>query len=119
MAHFAELDENNIVTRVIVVNNLELLDEAGEEQESKGIDFCKSLLGGNWIQTSYSGTFRVRFAGQGYTYSEYHDAFIAPKPYASWLFNDNSLDWYAPVPYPEDGKYYYWNEELINWEELT
>lgn len=118
MAHFAELDENNMVTRVIVVNNLELLDENGQEQEFIGINFCKSLLGGNWIQTSYNGNFRVRFAGYRYTYDENHDAFIAPKPFASWLFNDNSLDWYAPVPYPEDGNYYEWNEETLSWQQI-
>ena len=116
MAHFAELDENNIVLRVIVVNNSELLDENGQEQESKGIDFCKSLLGGNWIQTSYNGNFRVRYAGIGYAYNTYHNAFIPPKPFESWLFNDNMLDWYPPVPYPEDGKYYIWNEDSVNWE---
>lgn len=119
MAHFAELDENNTVVRVIVVNNSELLDENEQEQEFIGIYFCKSLFGGRWIQTSYNGTFRARFAGYGYTYDEYHDAFITPKPFASWLFNDNSLDWYPPVPYPEDGNYYQWNEELIAWEQIT
>ncbi len=117
MAHFAELDENNIVLRVIVVNNSDMLDENGEEQESIGIGFCKSLLGGNWAQTSYNGNFRVRYAGQGYTYSKYHDAFIPPKPYASWIFGDITFDWNPPIPYPEDGKYYVWDEDSITWVE--
>lgn len=117
MAHFAELDENDTVLRVIVVNNSELLDENGQEQEYIGIDFCKSLLGGNWIQTSYNGSFRVRYCGIGYKYDRYHDAFIAPKPYASWLFSDNTLDWLPPIEYPSDGKAYIWDENVLNWVE--
>ena len=68
MAHFAQLDENNFVTQVIVVHNNELLDESGVEQESKGIVFCQSLLGGNWVQTSYNNNFRKNYAGIGFTY---------------------------------------------------
>jgi hypothetical protein len=117
MAHFAEIDENNIVTRVIVVNNNELLDENNQENEQKGIDFCKSLFGGNWVQTSYNGSFRVRFAGLGFRYDSYHDAFIPPQPYQSWLFSDNTFDWKAPVEYPDDGKYYMWDESVVNWVE--
>ena len=78
MAHFAELDADNIVVRVIVVNNAELLDANGQEQEAIGVAFCQSLFGGTWIQTSYSGSFRARFAGQGYTYDPRLDVFIAP-----------------------------------------
>ena len=118
MAHFAELDENNIVLRVIVVNNNELLD-GEQEKESKGIDFCQTILGGTWVQTSYSGSFRARFAGIGYTYNDYHDAFIPSKPFTSWLFNDNLLDWYPPVPHPEDGKFYYWDETNVTWVEIS
>ena len=83
MAHFAEIDENNIVQRVIVVHNNELLDENGNESEQKGIDFCIALLGGNWIQTSYNAAtngFRKNYAGGGYTYDSVRDAFIPPKP---------------------------------------
>ena len=79
MAHFAELDENNIVKQVIVVHNNELLDENGMESEQKGIDFCVAHYGGTWIQTSYNGTFRGQYAGIGYAYDSVTDVFIAPK----------------------------------------
>lgn len=79
MAHFAELDENNIVTRVIVVHNNELLNENGMESEQKGIDFCVAHYGGTWIQTSYNGNFRGVYAGIGFTYNEALDEFIAPE----------------------------------------
>jgi hypothetical protein len=78
MAHFAQLDNNNIVTQVIVVHNNELLDN-GVESESKGITFCQSLFGGTWIQTSYNGNIRKNYAGIGYTYDAIKDAFIPPK----------------------------------------
>ena len=78
MAHFAELDDNNIVIQVIVVNNNDLLVD-GKENEQKGIDFCKSLFGGNWIQTSYNARIRKNYAGIGYTYDAVNDAFIPPK----------------------------------------
>jgi hypothetical protein len=88
MAHFAQLDQNNIVTQVIVVHNNELLDN-GTESESKGIDFCKSLYGTDtvWKQTSYNGTFRKNFAGIGFLYNEMRDAFIQPRPYSTWVLN--------------------------------
>lgn len=79
MAHFAQLDESNIVTQVVVVHNNELLDENGVENPIKGARFCQELLGGNWIQTSYNGTIRKNFAGIGYTYDSTRNAFIAPK----------------------------------------
>ena len=78
MAHFAELDSNNVVLRIIVVNNNELLDNNNNESESKGINFCKSLFGGNWVQTSYNGNFRGLFAGIGYIYDSKQNIFIAP-----------------------------------------
>ena len=118
MAHFAERDADNVVVRVIVANNSELLDANGQEQEAIGVAFCQSLFGGTWVQTSYSGSFRMRFAGEGYAYDQNHDAFIAPKPFPSWLFSDNILDWVPPVPYPEDGKYYAWDENITLWVEL-
>lgn len=80
MAHFAKLNEENVVTQVIVVNNDVLLDDNNNESEIIGINFCKSLLGGNWIQTSYNGKFRYNYAGIGYTYDPIDDAFIAPIP---------------------------------------
>ena len=80
MAHFAELNETNIVTNVIVVHNNELLDENGSESEQKGIDFCVNLLGGTWIQTSYNKNFRGTYAGIGYLYDLINDVFVAPEP---------------------------------------
>jgi hypothetical protein len=94
MAHFAELDESNIVTRVIVVHNNELLDENGNESEQKGIDFCVAHYGGTWIQTSYNGNFRVNFAGSGCEYDPIRNAFIAPKPAEGpWVLNEETLQW--------------------------
>ena len=118
MAHFAQL-ENNVVKQVIVVSNQDILDEQGQENEQKGIDFCSNLLGGTWKQTSYNGNIRKNYAGVGYTYDEGRDAFIAPKPYNSWLLNNTTWLWEAPVAMPTDGKVYKWNELIINWEEVT
>jgi hypothetical protein len=115
MAHFAELNENNIVTRVIVVANSELLDNQGIEQESKGILFCQQLLGGNWKQTSYNGNFRKNYAGIGYTYDNTLDAFIPPQPYLSWLLDTETCQWQPPVPMPTDGNIYQWNEDTTSW----
>ncbi len=120
MAHFAEIDENNIVTRVIVVHNNELLVD-DVESETKGIDFCESLFGHrNWLQTSYNGNIRYNFAGIGYTWDSENDAFIAPQPFPSWSLNENYV-WESPIPYPEDGNIYSWNEDDQEWKiiELT
>jgi len=95
MAHFAQLDETNIVTQVIVVNNNELLDN-GIESEDKGVAFCQSLLGGTWVQTSYNGNIRKNFAGIGYIYDPVRDAFIAPKPeQGEWVLNEDTCQWEA------------------------
>jgi hypothetical protein len=118
MAHFAKL-ENNIVMQVMVVANQDILDENGQESEQKGIDFCFNLLGGTWKQTSYNAKIRKNYAGIGYTYDETLDAFIAPKPYNSWLLDEDKAQWKAPVEKPTDGKMYLWNESIINWEEVT
>ena len=118
MAHFAQIDENNIVQQVIVVHNNELLDENGVEQESRGVQFCKSLLGGNWVQTSYNASFRKNYAGQGYTYDSVRDAFISPKPYNSWVLNEDTCNWESPAPYPSDGKLYTWDEDTVSWIEV-
>jgi hypothetical protein len=118
MAHFAQL-ENNIVTKVIVVSNQDILDENGQESEQKGIDFCSNLLGGTWIQTSYNGNIRKNYAGVGYTYDEGRDAFIAPKPFASWLLNETTAQWKAPVDMPTDDKKYSWDEATTSWKELV
>ena len=120
MAHFAELDDNNIVKQVIVVHNNELLDESGNESEQKGIDFCNNLFGGRWIQTSYNGSIRKNFAGQGYFYDSVRDAFINPQPYQSWILNEDICRWEPPMPYPmEDNIIYYWNEETLSWKESS
>jgi hypothetical protein len=116
MAHFAKLENNN-VTQVIVVDNNELL-ENGQESEQKGIDFCSNLLGGTWKQTSYNGNIRKNYAGIGYTYDETLDAFIAPKPFASWVLDETIAQWKAPVDYPTDGEMYTWNEETTSWNLL-
>jgi hypothetical protein len=93
MAHFAQLDDNNVVTQVIVVHNNELLDD-GIEQEAKGIAFCESLLGGRWIQTSYNGNIRKNFAGIGFTYDAQRNAFIAPQPDGEgWTLDENTCVW--------------------------
>ena len=118
MAHFAELDENNIVTRVIVVHNNELMDNE-TESEVKGVSFCASLFGHtNWIQTSYNNNMRKQFAGIGYTYDDVNDVFVAPQPYPSWSLDEN-YDWQPPTPMPEDDKQYMWNEETQAWDEVT
>jgi hypothetical protein len=116
MAHFAQL-ENNIVTKVIVVNNQVILDENGQESEQKGIDFCSNLLGGIWIQTSYNGAIRKNYAGIGYTYDEGRDAFIPAKPFASWILDEDKAQWKAPIDMPTDDKRYSWDEATQNWLE--
>ena len=124
MAHFCQLDENNIVTQVIVVDNKEIADpHTGEEDEILGIAFCKKLLGGKWVQTSYNGSIRKRYAGIGYSYNAALDAFVAPKPFASWVLNNESADWEAPVAQPtltkkqqDDGSFYTWDEETTSWK---
>lgn len=118
MAHFCRL-ENNIVTQVIVVSNQDILDENGQEKEQKGIDFCSNLLGGTWKQTSYNGNIRKNYAGVGYTYDEGRDAFIAPKPFASWLLDETTAQWKAPVDMPTDDKRYSWDEATTSWKELV
>jgi hypothetical protein len=121
MAHFAQLDENNVVLQVIVVHNNELLDPNNQEQESVGIAFCQSLFGQDtiWKQTSYNGTIRKNYAGIGYTYDSTRDAFIPPKPFASWLINETYCLWEAPTLMPTDGKRYSWSEEQLVWVEVT
>tara|TARA_B100000029_G_C17180754_1_gene816883 strand:+ start:192 stop:560 length:369 start_codon:yes stop_codon:yes gene_type:complete len=119
MAHFAELDENNVVLKVIVVHNNELLDDEGQENELKGVQFCNSLFGhNNWVQTSYNANMRKQFAGTGSTYDEINDVFISPQPYPSWSLDENH-DWQAPTPKPEDDNEYIWNEDTQSWDELT
>ena len=125
MAHFAEIDENNVVTQVIVVANEDTTDTNGVEVEEIGVAFCKKLLGAetNWKQTSYNNNFRVRYAGISYTYNEELNAFIAPKPFESWVLVEETADWVSPVgPAPtlteaqvESRSFYKWDEENLAW----
>lgn len=116
MAHFAELDKNNVVLRVLVVSNDDIVDEDGVEQEQIGIGFLKSMFGfdTNWKQTSYNNNFRFRYASKGMIYDELNDAFIVPKPYDSWILNPTTMSWDAPIPIPtltetQDNYEYIWN----------
>lgn len=115
MAHFAELNHLNYVTRVVVVNNNEILDENGKESEQKGIDFCVAHFGGRWIQTSYSGSFRKNFAGINSTYDEKNDAFFSPSPFPSWKLNKTTFRWEAPKPLPDLDNPYIWDEKTVSW----
>jgi hypothetical protein len=111
MAHFAEIDENKVVTQVLVVP---------DEQEHRGQDYLAVDLGlgGTWIQTSYNHNIRKQYAGIGYTYDEAADVFVAPQPFPSWTLDENH-DWQAPKPRPEDGLMYSWNEETLDWEAVV
>lgn len=121
MAHFTKLDTNNVVEKVIVVNNAVLLDENGVEQEQLGIDFCKSIEPGAWVQTSYNGSFRKNFAGTGWTWDPVRDAFIAPQPFPSWTLDEETCDWVPPVPRPADQRdtAIFWNEAAQAWDEIN
>jgi hypothetical protein len=121
MAHFAKLDENNVVLEVNIVDNENLLDSSGIEREELGVVFLVQWSGGytNWKQTSYNGNIRKNYAGIGYTYDATRDAFIPPKPYASWVLNEDSCLWNSTVAYPIDGKAYLWDENTLSWVEIT
>lgn len=108
MSHFAELDDNNVVIRVLVGDN---------NLPNEGYDWFVENLGGRWVQTSYNRKFRKNFAGIGFIYNEKLDAFIPPKPYESWILNEETYDWKAPIPSPGDN--YIWNEETTSWVEAT
>jgi hypothetical protein len=143
VSHFAELDRDNVVLRVIVVDNFDTVKDSVKiqypiltskeslkvitgtilkinntdvewEDEQKGIEFCRNLLGGNWIQTSYNDNIRRRFAGRGYTYDRESDVFIEPQPYPSWKL-DKDYNWVAPEPRPDDREEYEWNEKEQKW----
>jgi hypothetical protein len=123
LAHFAKI-ENNEVTQVIVVANKDTADANGVEKEYIGAALCEKLFGGTWKQTSYNGTIRKNYAGIGYTYDADIDAFVPPKPFASWVLNNETAQWEAPVPMPEDAgtgeppKMYSWDEETTSWVEV-
>ena len=109
MSHFAEIDENNVVLRVLVGDN---------DMPNEGYDWFVENLGGIWIKTSYNGNIRKNYAGIGYTYDEELDAFIPPKPFDSWTLNETTCLWQAPTPYPQDGRVYRWDEESLTWVEI-
>lgn len=112
MAHFAEIDENGLVLRVLVVP---------DAQENRGQEFLADDLGlgGTWVQTSYNARIRKNYAGIGMTYDNTRDAFIPEQPFASWILNEETCQWEAPVPYPTDGVMYDWNEETTDWEAVV
>ena len=117
MAHFAKIGLNNKVINVVSVHNNELLDANGVEQEVLGCQFLEGITGwAVWKQTSYNANFRKHFAGIGYTYDEGRDAFIAPKPFNSWVLNEETCNWEAPVAKPNDENKYKWSEENQQWE---
>jgi hypothetical protein len=111
MAHAAEIDANNIVTRVLVVP---------DEQESRIQEYLADDLGlgGMWVQTSYNARIRKNYAGIGFRYDPTRDAFIAPKPFESWLLNEETCQWEAPIFYPTDGVMYQWDEATTDWKAI-
>lgn len=119
MAHFAEIDENNIVLRVIVVNNSDCGGGNFPESEPLGQEYISSIgLDGNWLQTSYNHNFRKQYACIEFKYDEQGDVFIKPQPYPSWNLNQN-YDWEPPIPMPETDGLWEWNEEQQQWEEFA
>lgn len=120
MAHFAKLDQNNRVEQVVVIDNATIDDLPFPESEPVGVAFCQSLYGADtvWAQTSYNASFRYNYACPGYIYDSIPGAFIAPKPYPSWLLDTNTYTWTPPVPYPNDGKAYVWDETTQSWVDL-
>lgn len=121
MAHFAQLDANNVVKRVIVVSNSEITDGNGNEIENTGILYCQRLYGNDtrWKQSSYNSNMRKRHAGIGMIYNQDLNAFIRPKPYPSWTLNSDTAEWDPPVPRPEsETEEYVWNEENQSWDQI-
>jgi hypothetical protein len=125
MAHFAQIGMDNVVLRVDVVRNEDILDENGNESEEMGIQYLKSVHGPltNWLQTSYNNNFRFRYAGIGMVYNNQYDVFLNAQPYSSWTLNAETFEWEPPIPEPElteeqieSGSYYEWNEETQEWK---
>ena len=124
MAHFAKLNSSNEVVHVSVVDNWNVTDGNGTEQEAIGVAYLESVHGVDpdytWKQTSYNNNIRKNYAGIGYSYDAGRDAFIAPKPYPSWILNETTCRWEAPIPMPvEEGKMYRWDEATTSWLENT
>lgn len=107
MSHFAQLNENNIVVNVLVGDN---------EMPNEGYDWIVERFGGTWVKTSYNGNIRKNYAGVGYTYDEQRDAFIAPQPFPSWVLDEETCKWNAPVALPDDGLTYTWDEAEQKWQ---
>ena len=119
MATFAKIGLNSKVIESLSVHNDVLKDANGMEQEALGIDFLTKLTGwAIWRQTSYNNNMRKNHAGIGYSYDEERDAFIPPKPYPSWLLDENTCLWDSPIPYPDDGNRYEWNESNQSWDAI-
>ena len=117
MAHFAEIDSEGIVRRVLVLSN-DRITQDGEEVEELGTAYLQNMFPNtDWLQTSYNDNFRKRYAGKGMKYDVERDAFIPPQPFPSWLLNEESLSWEAPFPMPDDDKFYKWDEENQSWVE--
>ena len=129
MAHFAEIDALQRVIRVLVTDDADTQDKEGNEVDSIGMKYLNDAFGGTWLRTSYNtrgnihrlgGTpFRKNYAGITSTYDSTKDAFIAPQPFASWILNETTCVWEAPVTYPDDGKFYEWDEATTSWKEIT
>jgi hypothetical protein len=127
MAHYAEIDALQRVIRVLVVDNVDTQDKEGTEVDSIGMKYLNTAFGGTWLRTSYNthggvhsldGTpFRKNYAGVGFTYDQARDAFIPPQTYPSWLLNEDTCQWDAPTPYPDDDKKYEWDEATTSWKE--
>jgi hypothetical protein len=118
MAYFAKLGTGNIVEQVISINNAVITDANGIEQEKLGNDFINKLYNTRdvWKQTSYNRNFRKNYAGIGYSYDQQRDAFIPPKPFNSWILNEDTCRWESPIPYPQDNNNYKWNEQTKSWD---
>ena len=118
MAYFAKLGTGNIIEQVISINNSVITDNNGVEQEQLGVDFINKLYNTRdvWKQTSYNNNIRKNYAGIGFHYDQQRDAFIAPKPFNSWVLNEDTCRWEAPVAYPQDDNKYSWNESTLTWD---
>lgn len=119
MAHFAEIDEHNTVTRVVVISNDDILDENGQESEALGVALCNEIVGsGTWVQTSFNNNFRKVYGQPGMMYAPDADVFYNPVgPYPSWVL-DNNYDWVSPTPLPAVGGPYKWDEDTVSWQAL-
>lgn len=117
MAHFARIDEHNVVQEIIVVDNKDCKNKDFPESEKIGQEFLKKLgLHGKWKQTSYNGNFRERYAGLGSKYIQDVDIFTEPQPFSSWKLNPKTYKWESPTPMPKDKSSYYWDEKIKNWK---